>query len=407
MRGPYGWPSGVSWSKPVKIPATLRAIIALGITQIVGYGTLYYAFGVVAARLTEDLGVSLPFAFGAFSAALLAGGAAAPFVGRQIDRQGARIVMAVGSVGAALALVALSQATGAASLVAALILVEVVSALVLYDAAFAALAQATGTAGARRAITLMTLLGGFASTVFWPATHVLLAEVGWRNAYLIFAALHVVVCLPLHLSLPRAGAAPPSDGPVGAVPAFAPLPPDRHHEAMVRLAIGFSLVGIVMSALAAQWVPALMALGLSDTAAVAAGALMGPAQVGVRLIDLFFGVKRHPLTMAIVSAGLLSAAIAVLLVAPTGLAAAMVFATLYGLSSGLTSIVRGTVPLALFGAGGFAARLGLLAGLRMAGSALAPFAMALALVQWDARVTLAMALALSLAAAAALWRVPR
>jgi MFS family permease len=382
----------------------LRPILALGVTQIVGYGTLYYAFGALAQTMTADIGVSLPFAYGVFSLALLAGGLAAPFAGRAIDRHGARRVMAAGSAGAALALAVLSQVQGPVGLIAAVIAVEAVSALVLYDAAFAALAQAAGAGGARRAITLMTLLGGFASTVFWPLTHVLTENLGWRDAYLIFAGLHLVVCLPLHLTLPRHGA---STGTTAQAPAFAPLPATRHTEAMIWLGLGFSLAGAVLSAIAAQWVPVLQAYGLNTAAAVTAGAMMGPAQVGVRLVDLFFGVRRHPLTMAILSAGLLAGALVMLLILPVGLPGAMVFAVLYGLSGGLSSIVRGTVPLALFGADGYAARLGVLAGLRLTSGALAPFALALALSGLGASVAVAVACGVAMLAVAALVRVPR
>jgi MFS family permease len=390
--------------------AALRPIVALGITQIVGYGTLYYAFGVVALDLSDDLGITLPFAFGAFSLALLAGGAAAPIAGRLIDSLGARKIMAAGSIAAAMSLMALSQVTGALGLIAALVFVEAVAAFVLYDAAFAALAQAVGARGARRAITLMTLLGGFASTIFWPATLFLMEDYGWRQTFLIFAILHIVVCLPLHLSLPE----PETDDPGGlsrnsaaTPPAFAPLPQDRHRVAMIHLALGFSLGGVVLSALAAQWVPVLAAMGLSSADAVAAGVLMGPAQVGVRLIDLAFGVRRHPLTVAILATGFLVIALAVLLLAPPGLIAAMIFAVSYGLAGGLTSIVRGTVPLVLFGSQGYATRLGLLAGARMFSSAVAPVAMATALALWDARIALALALGFAIASGAALWRVPR
>lgn len=383
----------------------LRAIIALGVTQIIGYGTLYYAFGVMALQLTAQLSVSLPFAYGAFSLALLAGGAVAPFAGRAMDKHGARRVMAAGSVAAALALVALSQATGAVTMVAALVLVEVVSAVVLYDAAFAALAQAAGAAGARRAITLMTLIGGFASTVFWPLTLILMESIGWRGTYLIFAALHLLICLPLHLSLARQDTANTDRDSAPATDAL--LPVARQGQAMFWLAIGFSLAGVVLSALTVQWVPLLQATGLSAAAAVAAGALLGPAQVGVRIIDLLFGVRRHPMTMALVSACLLLAALGLLMLMPTGLAGAMVFACVFGLASGLNSIVRGTVPLALFGAAGYAARLGMLAGLRLASGALAPFALALALAHLGAGVTISLTFGVALAALLALIQVPR
>lgn len=381
-----------------------RTILALGVTQIVGYGTLYYAFAVLAGQLTTEVGVSMPFAFGAFSLALLAGGAIAPVAGRAIDRYGERRVMGLGSVGAGLALAALSQATGPVTLVAALILVEMVSAMVLYDAAFAALAQIAGAAGARRAITLMTLIGGFASTVFWPVTHLLGEQIGWRETYLIFAALHLFVCLPLHMTLRRRVV---SDVERSAPAESALLPVSKHGRAMLWLAVAFSLGGVVLSALTVQWVLVLQATGLSAAAAVTAGTLLGPAQVGVRVIDLIFGVRQHPMTMALMSGGLLVLSLGLLMAMPTSLAGAMVFATVFGLASGLTSIVRGTVPLALFGAEGYAGRLGLLAGLRLASSALAPFALSLALASLGAGVTISVAFGVALAAMIALALVPR
>jgi MFS family permease len=382
-----------------------RLIVALGITQVIGYGTLYYAFGVVVASLSADLGIGQPAAFAAFSAALVAGGLVAPAMGRAIDRFGARRVMAAGSVGAAGALAALSQVGSLPALVAGLMLADVVAAAILYDAAFAALAQGVGAARARRAITLMTLIGGFASTVFWPVTSLLSDALGWRRTFLVFAVLHLAACLPLHLTLPRA--TPEDDARRTPAPAFAPLPPERHAQAMLWLAIGFSLAGMVLSAVAAQWVPVLMALGLSRDAAVAAGVVMGPSQVAVRLVDLVFGVRTHPLSAAILSVGLVLLAFVLLMVLPPGPAVAGLFAFCFGMASGLTSIVRGTVPLALFGAQGFGARLGTLAGLRLLTGAAAPFLLSLALAGLGARATVALCAGLSLAAMLALWRVPK
>lgn len=391
----------------MRLDPITRAILALGVTQIIGYGTLYYAFGVLAVPLVADVGVSLPFAFGAFSAALLAGGIVAPFAGRAIDRHGARRVMAWGSVASTIALCVLSQVGGAIALVLALILCEAVAALVLYDAAFAALAQVAGAARARRAITLMTLMGGFASTLFWPLTHFMTESLGWRETLLIFAAMHLAVCLPLHLSLHQGVAATRPGAAPAPTPAFPPLPVAQHGRAMLWLAVGFSLAGMVLSALGAQWVPTLHALGLSEAAAVTAGTLMGPAQVAVRLLDLFFGVRRHPLGFAILSGSALTAAFAVLLVAPVGLPGAMAFAILFGVASGSSSIVRGTVPLCLFGAEGYAARLGTLAGWRLATGAAAPFALSLALAGLGANITLALACGIAAASVLALTQVPR
>ena len=176
---------------------------------------------------------------------------------------------------------------------------------------------------------------------------------------------------------------------------------------MLWLAVGFSLAGVVFSALTVQWVPVLQATGLSAEAAILAGMLLGPAQVGIRIIDLFLGVRRHPMTMALMSAGLLVVSLALLLALPTGLWGAMAFATVFGLASGLTSIVRGTVPLALFGPGGYAARLGMLAAFRLASSALAPFALTLVIASSGAGIAISLTLGIAVAAMLALTRVPR
>jgi MFS family permease len=386
----------------------LRLVIGVGITQIIGFGTIFYAFGSVVPALSADLGISPGTAFAAFSLALLVGALAAPTAGRLVDQHGARMVMSAGSVVAALSLIALSQAQSLISLGLALIAVEVTATLVLYDAAFAALAQALGPARARRAITHMTLLGGFASTIFWPLTQTILTHADWRTAYLIFAALNLLVCLPLHLTLTRAPDLEPVSGaPAPPPPQFAPLPAAQHGRAMIWVAIAFAVAGLVFSALSASWVTTLTAFGLPAAAAVTAGTLMGPAQVGVRVLDMLFGLRLHPLTTTMISTLLLIVALAVLWATGPTLAGAMIFAVLFGLAQGLTSIVRGTVPLVLFGAQGFAARLGKLAAVRMVMAAIAPFGIALLIDTWSASAALLAMLCLAVLGALALKMIPR
>ena len=390
-------------------------IAALGITQIVGYGTLYYSFAVLAPLIAADLGLSLSWIYGAFSAALLIGGLGAPVAGRLIDRHGARAVMITGSLVAAGALLALSQVRGLAGLGAAVLVVEVATLLATYDAAFAALTQHFGRARARRAITTMTLMGGFASTLFWPLTGWLMAQTDWRATLLIYAMLHLVVCLPLHLSLPRPDLTrpdltrpdltrPPDDSPAPAGPTgdTAPLPADRHARALWLLGGSFALSGFVYGAATACWVILFQGMGHSAAAAVIAGTLMGPAQVAVRVLDMGFGQRLHPVTTALIAGGLLAAALVVLGLAPGVTVAGWLFAIAFGLSQGLVSIVRGTVPLALFGAVGFGARLGQLARLRMIAAALAPFTVTAALDALPPLVTLLGLVALTLVAQALL-----
>ncbi|MDP3603678.1 MAG: MFS transporter, partial [Bosea sp. (in: a-proteobacteria)] len=178
----------------------LGLIVALGATQVAGYGTLYYTFAVLAPEMTKSFGWAPEWTYGAFAAGLLAGGLAAPFSGQLIDRFGTRAMMSLGSVLAAAALYGLSQARDPVSFYVAMIAVETVATLVLYDAAFTALTQAEG-AGARRAISKLTLIGGFASTLFWPLTTALLAHYDWRSIYQLYAIGYLALCLPLHALL--------------------------------------------------------------------------------------------------------------------------------------------------------------------------------------------------------------
>jgi hypothetical protein len=208
----------------------------------------------------------------------------------------------------------------------------------------------------------------------------------------------------LHLSLPR-----PSRTEAAretTPPQFTPLPSATHRRAMLLLAFGFSLSWAVMAAFSAQWVPVMAAVGLDQTIAVAAGALMGPAQVGARVLEMMFAARRHPMETALVAMVCLAVAVAVLALAPVSVLAASIFAVLFGVGQGLATMVRGTVPLALFGLAGYATRLGRLAALRMVIAALAPFGMAWSMAVWGPSVTLWITCALALISLAALWLVP-
>lgn len=355
-------------------------VIGLGITQILGYGTLYYAFAVLEPQISRDFGWSSSWTFGCLSLALLLGGLAGPWAGRLIDERGARLVMALGSVASAVALVLLAASQNLVTFALALIIVEVTAVLVLYDAAFAGLSQVAGSKMTRRAITQMTLLGGFASTVFWPITLYLSHHMDWRSIYLIFALIHLGLCLPLHLLV--LGKARPSikgeavarqdmeaDHPV--------LAPAEGFRAMVWLIAYFCLTGFVYSSFNIQWVSALQQAGFTAAVAVSVGVLMGPSQVAIRFLDMIFGRNLHPLTTGAISSIFLIVALAALMLAGAGVAGAAVFAILFGLSQGLSSIVRGTIPLTLFGRAGYGARLGRISAISVAIKSSAPFVFAL------------------------------
>jgi len=371
-------------------PALL--VWALGLTQIIGYGTLYYSFSILAPAMARDFGWSVAWVFGAFSAALLVGGFAAPWAGRLIDRRGAGTVMAWGSGAAALALAGTALAPERTSFVLGLVAIEVASTLVLYDAAFAALVQGTA-ADAKRNITRLTLIAGFASTLFWPATSTLHEHLGWREVYLVFAALNLVLCLPAHLwiarTLGRTQAGQPAERPTDPrAPDTGALQGRARRTGFALVALGFSLGGFVLSALLVHMLPVLSALGLAGSAALI-GMVFGPAQVLGRIANMTFGGSLPPVGLAILSAALLPAAVAILLMSGPSSAAAILFALMFGLGSGLVSIVRGTVPLALFGREGYGERLGQITAVRLVVTSLAPFAFAVAVERFGIHAALA------------------
>lgn len=380
-----------------------HAVAALGATQIIGYGSLFYAFPLIAPAMAADSAAPEAWLYAALSAGLLAGGLAAPWAGRAMDRIGAARLMTWGSALAAANLAALALAPAALwALVPLIAATQVVAVAVTYDAAFATLATLRG-AGARRAITRLTLIAGFASTLFWPLTGWLVETLGWRAAWLAYAALNLALALPLHALLARAE---PDPGPVAGArpqgPAFAPLPPESRPRAFALLAWGFTLSGVLIAALGVHLVPVLLAMGFGPVA-FAAGMVMGPMQVAIRAVDAVFWGGIHPVTVALLSAGLVAVAVPVLLAAPDSVAAAIAFAALFGAGQGLASIVRGSVPLVLFGTQGYGALLGRLTAIRQVAGALAPLAFAVLLAQLSPAAALAVAGLVGLAALPPLW----
>jgi MFS family permease len=380
-----------------------HAVAALGATQIIGYGSLFYAFPLLAPAMAAESGQSEAWLYAALSVGLLAGGLVAPWAGRAMDRIGAARLMTWGSALATLNLAALALAPATLWALAPLIAAtQIVAVAVTYDAAFATLATLRG-AGARRAITRLTLIAGLASTLFWPLTGWLVEGIGWRLATLGYAALHLILALPLHAALARTAPDPaPTPGHRAPGPAFDPLPPESRARAFALLAWGFTLSGVLIGALGVHLVPVLLAMGFGPVAYVA-GMVMGPMQVAIRAVDAVFWGGIHPVTVALLSAGLVAVAVPVLLVAPASVAAAIAFAALFGAGQGLSSIVRGSVPLVLFGTAGYGALLGRLTAIRQVAGALAPLAFAVLLAQLSPAAALTVAGLVGLAALPPLW----
>lgn len=371
----------------------IGAIAALGVTQIIGYGTLYYSFSILAPDMAASLAWSQEWIFGALSIALLVGGLSAPWLGVLIDRLGAGRVMTIGSAVAAAALAACAFAPGKGSYVAALIAIEVAANLVQYGAAFALLVQLR-PAVAQQSITYLTLIAGFASTIFWPITSALHAQLSWQNVYLVFAGLNLMVCLPLHawlsygLTVSRREAA---TNPTAPVPGS--LAPSHRRMGFALMTTAFAVQYLASASVLVHMVPLLAGLGLGTTAALVS-TLFGPSQVASRLINMLFGTRLDAIHLAMISAAFIPAGTLILELTAPAIPGAMVFAVVFGMGNGLLSIVTGTLPLALFGSDGYGKLQGKMMAARLIVSASAPFLMALAM-EW-------LGIALSLSAIVAL-----
>lgn len=362
-----------------KVPALM--IWALGTTQIIGYGTLYYSFSILAPEMAKDFSLPLDWLFGILSAALLAGGLLAPQAGKWADRLGAGRLMVPGSMVAALSLACAAMSSHPATFAASLVVMELSACFVLYSTAFAAIVQ-LGGANAQRSITHLTLIAGFASTLFWPLTSMLHERFDWREIYLMFALLNLLVCLPIHWwigKLPREAEVASHPATAESAPSGAAIAPlNKRQNLFLLMLAGFAVEGFVLASLLVHMVPLLGALGVG-TSALMVSALFGPSQVASRLINMICGGRLSQTLLATISAALLAMALVVLLAAGTWLSGLALFAILFGFGSGLASIIGGTLPLELFGKADYGARLGWVTAARQFSSALAPFVFALVL----------------------------
>jgi predicted MFS family arabinose efflux permease len=358
-----------------RIPFLWRRVCALGVAQIISWGTLFYTIGVLGAAMRRDTGVSELWLFGSFTVGLFASGMASPYVGRRIDAGGGRGVLMAGSLLGALACAVLAAAQGPWSLLAGWVLAGVAMAAALYDPAFATLHQIAGMTY-RRAVTALTLFGGFASTVFWPLSQFLLDTLGWREAFALYAVLHLVVSLPIHwLSLPAGRIAYARTAP-SADEADAEVHP-HGGPTFVWLAAALSLASFLGSAIAAHLIGLLTATGLSARDAVLIGSLIGPMQVAGRIMEFSFNRRVRALAMGTFAFGLMAVALAVFTQVHGVWIVALAFAIPYGWANGIMTIVRGTVPAELFGHREYGALLGRLAMPQFVLKAIAPFAFTL------------------------------
>lgn len=376
-------------------------ITALGVVQILAWGSSYYLPAVLAAPIAADTGWPLPWIAGSLSIGLLVAGLVAPHVGRAIGSTGGRPVLALAALLIATGQIILGLAPSLPVFVAGWIVLGAGMAAGLYDAAFSTLGRLYG-ATARGAITLLTLWGGFASTVCWPLSAFLVEHLGWRGTCFAYAAIQLGVSLPLVLLvLPKVPPALPTS-PSGSKAEAGRL--SATERRVLWLLAGVTMVGGAISAIVGvHLLTLLQAQGLTLAGAVALGALIGPAQVGGRVIEMAGKERHHPLWTLTAALALMALGLALLWAGAGPIALALIF---FGAGNGVFSIARGTLPLALFGPSRYAPLMGRLARPSLVAQALAPFVGAVLLDRGSPSLTLAFLAGLGLLnglLAAGLW----
>jgi MFS family permease len=348
----------------------------MAVAQVISWGTLFYGFSLFVVPMHESLEWSRPLLNGALSLGLLSTGIAAFPVGKWIDRHGGRGIMTLCSLAGGLLLLAWSQVETPWVFYGIWVLIGASMAGVLYEPAFAVITAVFGP-DARRGITALTLVGGFASTVFMPLTQLLIEALGWRNALLVLGAFNLVVCLPLHaLFVPGTTRLPLPEVPKYDAPPAPELRGILRGRVFVGLALWFTAYSVAQSAFIFQFVPLLTTWGVETTAILTSVAIIGPMQVVGRIGLMCFSARLETREIGMAVMVLFPAAILALLFFPPTLLSLGLVATLYGAGNGIMTIVRGIAVSDLIGRTHYGAINGALTVPTNVAKALAPFAAA-------------------------------
>lgn len=386
------------------VRANRLTVHALGVVMIFTWGSTYYLIAVLAAPIVNDTGWPLEWVVGSLSLGLLVAGLSAPTIGDAISRHGGRPILALGCLIIAVGLAMIAAAPNLAIFMAGWAVLGIGMAAGLYDAAFSTLGGIY-CEKARPSITTLTLWGGFASTVCWPLSAAMVDAVGWRGACFAYAAILVGVCLPLILAMVPQATRPLKQSSIDADATLVLSPRER---AMFWLfALIQIIAGLFATIVAVHLLTLLQARGISLAEAVTLGALIGPAQVGARVLEMLGRGRHHPMWT-------LSAAVVLcaggLIVLAAGLPIVGLALILYGAGNGIFSIARGALPLSLFGPEQYAPIIGRLARPGLIAQAAAPMigAILISRLGYDALLHVMAALAtINVLIAGMLWQVVR
>ena len=370
----------------MKVTAAAKATVGLCLTQIVGWGTTFLMPSVLGRHFERDLDLPSEVVYGGITVMFGVGALFAPRVGRLLDRTGARSVMAIGSIVYALSLAALSFSQGLVSYLLCWAAMGIASTLALNTPASIALAHIAGSR-ARQAIAILAIIGGFASTVFWPLSEALEAFVSWRGVLLVYAAIHLLVCAPVHLLVLPGRPTVGTQAAASTTPA--PPPSDHTKRLFLLLAVAFSCGAFIFTGFIVHAIGVLRGLGHDPASALLLASLIGPAQVAVRVVELVFGHRYAISTSTLFAAAVLPLGLGLAFLAGGNFAVALLCLIAYGIANGLKAVLRATLPLALFGRAQFGTYLGRLALPQGIVSAAAPPVLAAVMANYGAEGVLA------------------
>jgi len=386
-----------------------KMLAALGITQTVGYGVLFYAFAVYLVPMAADLRTSTATITGALTLGILTAAGAALPVGRWLDRHGGRGLMTFGSILGTLALVGWSRVDSVAALYAVFAVIGVASAMVLYEPAFAVIVSVTSASRRAGALLAVTIVAGFASSIFIPLTGVLVATVGWRDSLLVLAVIHGAITIPLHaLAVPnrRTAAAIDADSPADRESGRAALRAAVRDSGFWLLVVAFVTHGAAIVTVSVHLVAYLIELGHPPTLAAAVTGLLGVLSVTGRLVSTGLGRRWHTATVTAGVFAVQAAAVAALPWLGHDRVGAAVCVVLFGLGFGVATIARPALLADRYGTTGYATIAGALTlpvTLAKAAAPLAAAGLAVALGGYPAVMTTVAACCLI--AVGCLWRL--
>lgn len=345
-----------------RLPKHGPLLFGLALTRVIGWGSTYYAPSVLAGYLDRDIGLSAPVVFAGITILLVTGAVLSPLLGRHLDIHGTRRSMCLGALVCALGLATLAAAQGPVSYLASWLIIGLGHALSLANTGNVTIAQIMGPR-TRRVIGLMMLMTGLASSIFWPLAAGLSEAFGWRVTWLVFAAMQIVIVLPIYAAIPRyhrpappavAEHAPASEG-------HGRVPQGSRRAIFALVALIFSASGLVSWGLPLNLIALVQSGGVNPASAVWIAALTGPATLLARAVDAVAGERLPVERVALAGLALGPLACLVMALGPSGLVTAVSFVVLFSAAMGVISVARATLPLMLFGRHGYGAMLGNLA----------------------------------------------